>query len=141
MADSKGRDTAAVYKMDLKTGKQELLAEDEKADVGGALIHPTEKTLQAVAFNYDKTNWKVLDKRIAGDVAKLDELAGEGEWGVTSRTQDDSRWVVALSASDGPVRYYLYERQPEATSQTPAKTTYLFSNNTRIENLAKEKAL
>ncbi len=141
LADSKDRDTAALYKLDLSTGKQELLAEDDKADIGGAIIHPTDKTVQAVAFNYEKNDWKVLDNRIAADVAKLDELAGEGEWGVTSRTLDDSKWVIALSTSDGPVRYYLYERNPGATSARGGKETYLFSNNSRIEALAQEGAL
>src|SRR5690606_3094603 len=83
MTDSKGRDTGALYKLDLDSGERELIAENDKVDVGGALMHPTEKNIQAVSFNYGRNEWQVLDDSIAGDVAKLDELAGDGEWMVT----------------------------------------------------------
>ena len=53
LADSADRDTTALYTLDLKHGKKELVAEDAKADLGGALAHPTEKNIQAVAFNYE----------------------------------------------------------------------------------------
>ena len=140
MADSEGRNTGALYKVDLNTGERELLAENDKADVGGALIHPTEKTVQAVSFNYGRNEWQILDDSIAGDVAKLDELAGDGEWMVTGRTQDDTKWVVATAAASAPVRYYLYERAGE-DSRAGGKLTYLFSNNARLENLAKQDLL
>ena len=42
--DSRDRNTAALTTIDLKTGKQTLLAEDARADIGGVLAHPTEKT-------------------------------------------------------------------------------------------------
>ena len=137
-ADSAGRNTGALYEVNLQTGQRKLLAEDERADVGGALVHPTDKTVQAVSFNYDRAKWQVLDGRIAPDVAKLEELAGDGEWGVTSRSMDDKTWTVAISASDGPVQYYLYARDP---AKGGGELTYLFSNNARIEKLAKDGAL
>ena len=137
-SDSEGRNTGALYVVDLKSGERQLLAEDDRADLGGAMVHPTEKTVQAVAFNYEKTEWKVLDKSIEPDVAKIRELAGDAEWSVTSRTQDDKRWIVAVSASDGPVQYHLYERNPQRGG---GEFKYLFSNNTRIEQLAKQDKL
>ena len=51
-------------RIDLKTGEKKLVAEDPRADVGGVLVHPTEKTIQAVSFTYDRTEWKILDPAI-----------------------------------------------------------------------------
>src|SRR5690606_32646235 len=59
---------------------------------------------------------------------------------VTGRTQDDTKWVVATAAASAPVRYYLYERAGE-DSRAGGKLTYLFSNNARLENLAKQDLL
>jgi hypothetical protein len=47
MTDSRGRNTGALTAVDLETGKQTVLAQDPRADAGGVLAHPTEKTIQA----------------------------------------------------------------------------------------------
>ncbi len=62
ISNSRGRNTAAIESMNLDTGEMEVLAEDPKADPGMMLIHPTEKTVQAVDFNYYRRNWTVLDE-------------------------------------------------------------------------------
>ena len=61
LIDSRGRNTAALYTYDMATKKSALLAEDPRSDLYGIMIHPKEKTLQAVAFYYDRVAWKVLD--------------------------------------------------------------------------------
>jgi hypothetical protein len=71
MTDSRGRDTAGLFARDLSTGKQTLIAEDSRADIGGVMAHPTEKTIQAVSFNYDRNRWKILDKSIEPDIEYL----------------------------------------------------------------------
>ena len=44
LLDSRGdRDTACLKTLDLKSGEEKLLAENDKADISGALAHPTEK--------------------------------------------------------------------------------------------------
>ncbi len=48
LIDSRGRDTAALKALNLDTGDQTLIAEHGEADAGDTLIHPTEKTIQAV---------------------------------------------------------------------------------------------
>jgi len=64
MLDSRDRDTAALTKVDLASGKSELVFADSKADVANVLVHPTEKTLQAVSSSYLREEWKVLDPAI-----------------------------------------------------------------------------
>jgi dipeptidyl aminopeptidase/acylaminoacyl peptidase len=127
MIDSRGRNTGALKTLDLKTGKETLIAEDEKADLGGALIHPTEKTIQAVSFNYLKNEWQVLDKSIQGDFDALKKV-DDGELVIGSRTLDDKTWIVAFTKDDGPVKYYRYDRPSK-------KATFLFTNRKDLEGL------
>jgi len=127
MTDSRGRDTAALTLTDPATGKSSVVAEDALADVGSVMTHPTEKTIQAVSFNYDRTKWKVLDKTIQPDMDYLKTVA-DGEFNVGSRTQDDSKWVVSYLMDNGPVRYYLYDRKAKSAS-------FLFSNRKSLDGL------
>ena len=50
MTDSRDRNTVAFVTLDITTGEQTLIAEDSRADVSDSMIHPTENTVQAVAF-------------------------------------------------------------------------------------------
>src|SRR5262249_50857725 len=67
MLDSRGRDTAALTSIDLKSDKQTVIAEDAKADAGGIMAHPTEQTIQAVSFTYERTHWVFKDKAVEED--------------------------------------------------------------------------
>jgi hypothetical protein len=59
---SVGADTARLVKIDAATGKElETIAKDPKVDVGGVVIHPDTRLVQAVGFNYLKNEWLVLD--------------------------------------------------------------------------------
>jgi dipeptidyl aminopeptidase/acylaminoacyl peptidase len=127
LTESRGRNTAALTAIDLTTGKTSVIAENPKADVGGVLAHPTEKTVQAVAFNYLRTEWTVLDKSIEPDLAYLKTVA-DGEINVGSRSQDDSLWIVGYLLDNGPVKVYLYDRKAK-------KATFLFSNRKALEGL------
>jgi dipeptidyl aminopeptidase/acylaminoacyl peptidase len=126
LADSRGRDTAALVALELRTGAATVLAEDPRADAGSALIHPTEYTVQAVAFAYTRQEWKVLDPSLQPDFAYLGSVA-DGEISVTSRTLDDTKWTVAYIRDNGPVRYYLYDREVK-------QATFLFTNRDALEH-------
>lgn len=125
--DSRGRNTGALTAWDLKSGEQKVLAANDQADIGGVLAHPTENTIEAVSFTYTRKEWQVLDETVADDLAYLRSVA-DGELEVTSRTLDDRRWTVAYLLDDGPVKYYLYDREPKAA-------TFLFSNRRDLEGL------
>ena len=131
MLDSRGRDTAALTAVRLDSGDSKLVAEDSRADIGGTLVHPTEKTVQAVNINYDRSEWKVLDPAVKGDFDYLKTVAS-GEIGVSSRTLDDSKWIVSYLMDDGPVRYYLYDRAAK-------NAKFLFTNRKPLEGLALSK--
>lgn len=125
MMDSRGRDTAALVALDTETGESRVIAEDSRADMSDTLIHPTERTLQAVAFTYERKEWQVLDPAIQADLAYLATVT-DGEIYIVSRTLADDAWIVSYEVSDGPLRYYYYDR---ATGQA----TFLFTNQPALE--------
>lgn len=135
MNDSRGRDTGALFALDLTSGKKTLIAEDPRCDVGGVIVHPIQKTIQAVAFNYERTEWKVLDKSIEGDLAYL-KTVRDGEVNIADRTMDDKVWLVVYTQSDGPAYVYRYDREPAGRG---GKATFLFSNRPALEKLALAK--
>ena len=126
--DSRGRDTAALVVIDSNDGQTQVLAEDARADAtGDVFVHPTEKHVQAAAFNYQRREWKVIDPDVRGDFEYLKTVV-DGDFEVTSRTLDDRTWTVAYVVSDGPVRYYVYDRPAK-------KATFVFTNRPALEKL------
>ncbi len=132
MTDSRGRDTSALVQFDLRTGEQQVLASDERADLAEMITHPTEKNVQAVSFNFEKTRWQVLDASIEEDLHFLHTSDAHADLQITSRTQDDKFWVVAYVRDDGPTRYYLYDRDKSALK-------FLFTNREALNGLALAK--
>jgi dipeptidyl aminopeptidase/acylaminoacyl peptidase len=120
MKDSRGRNTAALAVLDLATGEEKIIAEDAQADISGAMVHPTEKTIQAVASTYERKKWRILDPAIEGDLQYLRTVA-DGDIEVVDRTLDDSQWIVVFLLDDGPARTYRYDRAAK-------KAQFLFVN-------------
>ena len=48
--------TSRLIALDLATKKETVIAEDPDYDVGGAMVHPTTRKIQAVSVNRDKTS-------------------------------------------------------------------------------------
>ncbi|MDB5433187.1 MAG: peptidase prolyl oligopeptidase active site domain protein [Caulobacter sp.] len=123
--DSRGRDTAAVIGEDMATHKKTVLAQDPRADVEGLMADPKTGRIQAYAVNYLKTEWTVTDTAIGGDMAFLRSKL-KGEIAITSRTDADDRWTVAVDPVSAPSATYLYDRK--------AKTlTKLFTTRPELE--------
>ena len=125
--DSRDRDTGAATATNLKTGKTTILASDPRADAGGFVSHPTENTVQAISFTYDRVKWTILDDAISDDFAYLRTVA-DGDFNITSRSIDDKTWTLAYVLDSGPVEYYLYDNEHN-------KAKFLFTNRTKLENL------
>ncbi|HEX6961127.1 MAG TPA: S9 family peptidase [Lacipirellula sp.] len=123
--DSRDRNTSALFAWNLETEDRKLLAADERADVGEIIAHPTEKNIQAVGFTYERREWKILDESIKDDLDYLAKVE-DGELQVTSRTLADDFWTVAYILDDGPVKYYLYDRENK-------KAKFLFNSRDDLE--------
>ena len=109
MVDSRDRNTAALYLLDVESGERALVHEDPRADVSNAIIHPLTLEVQAAAVNYLRNEWTVLDAALEKDLAYLRTL-GDGEISIASRSDDDKLWSVLLTRADASAKYYLYRR-------------------------------
>ncbi|WP_324074628.1 MAG: S9 family peptidase [Erythrobacter sp.] len=107
--DSRGRDTAALFAQDTATGAKRLIAEDERADITSTLRHPVTGEVEAYAVNYLTRQWVATDPGIAAALAWLGERL-EGDFGVNSRTDDDTVWIVWNDPLTRPVRTFIYDR-------------------------------
>lgn len=108
--DSRGRDTAALIAD--TAGQRRVIAEDTRADIGGTLSHPLTGEVEAYSVDYLTKEWVGLDAEIGATLARLRELL-KGDIEITSRTDDDRRWTVAVDPVTGPPAVYLYDRDAD----------------------------
>lgn len=107
--DSRQRNTAALVAQDVATGAMTVVAQDPRADIGSGLYHPRTGQVQAYAINYLKRSYVALDPAIRADLERL-KAATPGQFMITSRSQDDQRWLVAMDPVNAPSSTWLYER-------------------------------
>ncbi len=112
---------------DVLTGRDKVIAEDPEYDVGGIFAHPLKRTVQAVSFYKEKLEWTVLDKTIDDDFQALRKIR-RGEIHLDHGDLSDQFWLVSYVADDGPITYYIYDRQHK-------KAEFLFSQRPQLENL------
>ncbi len=124
-ADSRGRNTSALFSQNLETGAVRLLAEDARADFDWSWQHPTEHTIQAASFNYDRQIWQILDEAIKPDFEYLSGIT-TGDLNLASRSLDDQIWIVTERNDNASVRYFLYDRAAK-------NAKFLFSDQPLLE--------
>ncbi|HEY6437419.1 MAG TPA: S9 family peptidase, partial [Ignavibacteriaceae bacterium] len=127
MIDSRGRNTAALMSVNLNTGEKKLIYENPNADLSNIMIHPTEKTIEAAASDYLRTEWELFDESIKPDMEYLNGIT-EGDMNVTDRSLDDNFWAVSYVKDDGPVNYYIYDRAAK-------NAKFLFTNRKTLEEV------
>ena len=110
--DSRDRNTAALFAEDVASGERTLIAENDRADIGGTIRDRETGEVQAYSVNYLKTEWTALDADIG---ASLDWLGTqlEGEYGISSRTDDNQTWIVWNDPLTAPTATYIYDRQTQ----------------------------
>ncbi|MFB2923091.1 alpha/beta fold hydrolase [Aerosakkonema funiforme] len=113
--------------LDLATRQETVIAEDPQYDLGGVMIQPITRVIQAIAFYKDKQEWQILDQSIAEDFEAIAKVR-PGEFGISSRDLADQNWLVVYMTDDGPVYYYAYNRDRKTS-------TFLFSNQPKLEGL------
>ncbi len=128
LEDSRDANAGRLVKMDIASGKLEVIAEDPQYDVGGVMIHPDTYEIQAVAFNRDRVEWTVLDESIKDDFEKIRGLH-RGDFAVISRDNADNTWIVAFTVDNGPVPFYVYDR-------TTRQAMFLFDNQPELNKYA-----
>ncbi|MEM9054071.1 MAG: S9 family peptidase [Pseudomonadota bacterium] len=114
--DSRGRNTAALVKIDAEDGSVKVLAENDKADISSVLLHPETYEPLAYATDYLRSEWKALNDETAADLAFLKgELKGDLQ--ILSSTDDLSKVIVYSDAAEAPGVYYVYDRNADTLTE------------------------
>jgi dipeptidyl aminopeptidase/acylaminoacyl peptidase len=122
-----GSDTTRLVKVDAATGKElETIASNPRCDVSGVLVQPDTHEVQAVTFNYLKTEWRAIDPNLRDDLAAIAAIH-RGVFAIQSRDAADRNWVVAFSSDNGPAAWYAYHRETR-------KADFLFVSQPDLEN-------
>lgn len=107
--DSRGRDTAALMRMDPVTLQSQVIASNPRSDIGNVLIDPRTREPVAYSVNYLRQEWTPLNGEIGADLDYLRSRLS-GDINVVSASEDMSRLIVAESAAERPASFYLYDR-------------------------------
>jgi dipeptidyl aminopeptidase/acylaminoacyl peptidase len=127
MLDSTG-DRASLARVDAATGAKTVIGESARADVSDVWLDPVTNTPHAFAAEYLRPEWRALDPDAQADIDFLDRQL-TGDFRVTSRSNDDARWIVVEEAPTTPARTYLYERGDRAHR----RLSLLFRNHPTLE--------
>lgn len=109
MISSQGRDTAALYRLDMASGEKTLLAADDRADIGALITDPITHQPLAYQLDYDRARYYALDEAIQPDLDFL-TAADIGDWALNARSHDDQIWVVGAASDIAPGAAYIYDR-------------------------------
>ncbi len=126
ISSSVGSNTAELRRLDLASGKEEVIASDPEADVEDVFLHPTTYRAQAVSFAKDRLSWTVLDPDVRDDFEALRSVH-HGDFTVVNRDRADATWLVAYEQDLGPTVYYVWERARR-------KASFLFSVRPELED-------
>jgi dipeptidyl aminopeptidase/acylaminoacyl peptidase len=127
MLDSRNRDKAGLFELDIKTKAQKLVFESDKADVQGIIQNPDTKAIEAVAINYTRDEWKFFNSNVEKVFDEiLKKFGHDGEVQITSRSLDDKTWTAAVTSDTAPPQYY------KVNTET-SKVEFLFSGDTKLD--------
>lgn len=114
--DSRDRNTAALYAQNTETGERTLIAENDKADIGGTIRDPKTGVVEAYSVNYLTNEWTATDPELKAALDWLDERL-EGDFGISSRTEDDRTWIVWNDPLVAPSKTYIFDRDAETLTE------------------------
>ncbi|MCA9286682.1 MAG: S9 family peptidase [Phycisphaerales bacterium] len=130
LKDSSRGDTGALFAYSIEddgTRRYSQVAADPHADLADVVFNPVTGRPEAAAFEYLRTEWVPLDASFAADWHLLTNNI-EGDLSITGRDQENRRWTIAAMRDNGPIAYYLYERDT-------GEARFLFSNRVDLEGL------
>lgn len=127
LSDSRDRNTAALCTWNLSNGVRTMITAHPKADISSVVMHPREKSIQAVSFVYQRREWRPIDSEVTSDFEYLNRLDA-GDYTIDSASMDDRYWLVTYESDNRPPRCYVYDHET-------GKSAFLFSHYTSVADL------
>ncbi len=131
LQDSRGRDKAALFAVDMATRKASLLAADDEADIVQVDFDFNKRIPLAARANKDRVRWHAVDPGAAQDLADLAKY-GSGDVEIAGRSADNRFAAVFYMRDTESGEYALLDRQTR-------KVRSLFRQNKALANVSLRK--
>jgi dipeptidyl aminopeptidase/acylaminoacyl peptidase len=109
MLDSRGRDKAGLFALDMTTRATTLLAADDEADIAQVSFDDQRRPIAARSIG-DRTRWHVIDPSATRDLADLAEH-GSGDVEIIDRSSDNRLVSVFYERDTESGEFALLDRQ------------------------------
>ncbi len=109
MLDSRGRDKAALFAVDMATRQSKVLAEDAEADIVGVDFEPKTRVPLAARAIKDRARWHPIDPSVQDDLARFASF-GSGDIEFTSRSLDSHKVTGYFNRDTASGEYALIDR-------------------------------
>lgn len=122
VSSNAGRDTAALCRLDLETGEETIVFEDQRMDVERASYSPNRDVLEYAEYEADGPKYRFFDTvtRDRFDFAR-EALAGAGvtnvDVAVCSRSADENKWIVHAGRRNWRGVYYFVDHPAGAVAE------------------------
>ena len=113
--DSRDVNAARLIKIEIATGKSEVVAEDPYYDVDNVMINPDTYEIEAVSFFKERVEWVAINERVKNDFERIKSFS-TGDFVVYNRDNSDNVWLIGVTVDDGPIAFYSYDRKFEKGS-------------------------
>ncbi|WP_018681246.1 S9 family peptidase [Actinokineospora enzanensis] len=125
LLSSKDAPAVRLLRIDIRTGRQEVLAEDPRHDVIGVGLDQ-DGDARLVVIRRERAHLHALRPDVEADIRTLQ--AGPGEATILGTDDADRTWLVRHLVDDGPAEFRLHDR---ATN----RSTGLFTHSTALQGL------
>ena len=123
LLDSQKSNFQRLYRTSLKDmqlhgekAPAKLIFKDPKADIKEVVFSNKSGNVLAVASEYFKQKWHIVDQKSAKNFKYLTSKLGENI-SVASQSIDDNHWIVAADSDVKPATYYYYNTQTNDLKQ------------------------
>ena len=104
-----GRDKAALIRIDLQSGEQQVIGASDKADISDVWIEPQTHRPHAYLVEYLDRELTALTPEVERDIERLRKALGP-RFDIGSSTLDYRTWIITVSDPVHAVSSHLYER-------------------------------
>lgn len=110
--------TTRLIAVDVLSGSEQVVAEDPRWDIGAVIQDPETLDPQAIVYARARDEWVWLDAGMEAEVAVARDAirvcaggTADGEFALGRSERTDRIWLIPVMPSDGPTRYYIYDRE------------------------------
>ncbi len=109
VGSAKGADRARLVRVDLATGEETLIDQDEVADLGSPIVSDLTGELLGAAYRRDRLVVHAFDERFARDWDAVRQLHS-GDPALAGQDSAESSWLVTFDDDRDPGATYLFRR-------------------------------